>query len=137
MGNDLAPETGIGIKKPNAIEQVSDEEFQRRILEIARAKRDIVYWAEKYFYIVTLDKGLQLIKLYDKQKELLKHIIANDRTIVLSARQTGKCVFKDTQIKIRNKHTHEEQLITIEDFFKLIETSKQNNQLDSTEKQEL
>ena len=100
MGLNNQPETGIGVKKPNQIEQVSDEEFRRRILEIAKSKRDIVYWAEKYFYIVTLDKGLQLIKLYDKQKQLLRHIVDNDRSIVLSARQTGKttsytvfCVF--------------------------------------------
>ena len=118
------PETGIGVKKPNQVEQVSDEEFRRRILEIARSKRDIVYWAEKYFHIVTLDKGLQLIKLYDKQKQLLHHIVDNDRSIVLSARQTGKCVFKDTYVKIRNKHTHEEQLISIEQFIKLIEERK-------------
>ena len=119
--NDQLPTTGVGIKKPNFIERISDEEFQHRIKSIAHAKRDIAWWAENFFNIVTLDKGLQKIKLYDKQKELLKHMLDNDKSIVLSARQTGKCVFKDTYIKIRNKKTGKEQLITIEDFLKFIE----------------
>ena len=116
---DQLPTTGVGVKKPNFVEQISDEEFQFRIKSIAHAKRDIAWWAENFFHIVTLDNGLQKIKLYEKQKELLAHMINNDKSIVLSARQTGKCVFKDTYIKIRNKKTGKEQLITIEDFFEM------------------
>lgn len=112
--------TGIGIKKPNITEKISEEEFQQRVLGIVKSKRDICWWAENFFHIVTLDKGLQKIKLYDRQKELLKHIVENDRSIVLSARQTGKCVFKDTLVSIKNKKTGDIQNITIEDFFKLI-----------------
>ena len=37
-----------------------------------------------------MSTGLEIIKLYPKQKELLKALIKNDRTIVLSARQCGK-----------------------------------------------
>lgn len=61
---DQLPTTGVGIKKPNFVERISDEEFQYRIRSIAHAKRDISWWAENFFYIVTLDKGLQKIKLY-------------------------------------------------------------------------
>jgi len=53
------------IKKPGEIENISDAEFQRRILEIAKCKRDIVYFAEKYYRVISLDKGLHIIKLYD------------------------------------------------------------------------
>ena len=60
------------IKKPGEIERISDAEFQRRVLEIAKCKRDIVYFAEKYFRVINLDKGLHIIKLYDIQKEFLK-----------------------------------------------------------------
>ena len=88
--NDQLPTTGIGIKKPNFIERISDDEFQYRVLSIAKAKRDISWWAENFFYIVTLDKGLQLIKLYEKQKELLQFFVDNDRIITLASRQTGK-----------------------------------------------
>ena len=69
--NDQLPTTGVGIKKPNFVEKITDEQFRERIQAIAHAKRDICWWAENFFHIVTLDKGLQKIKLYEKQKELL------------------------------------------------------------------
>ena len=53
------------IKKPGEVETISEEEFERRALEIARCKRDIVYFAEKYYRVISLDKGLHIIKLYD------------------------------------------------------------------------
>ena len=118
--NDQLPTTGVGIKKPNFIEHISDEEFQYRIKSIAHAKRDIAWWAENFFHIVTLDKGLQKIKLYEKQKELLKHMLDNDKSIILSARQTGKCVYGNTIVKIRNKKTNKEFEISIYDLYQLI-----------------
>ncbi len=44
---------------------ISREEFEHRIKEIAKCKHDIVYFAENYFYITSLDKGRHIIKLYD------------------------------------------------------------------------
>ena len=74
------------IKKPGEIEKISDEEFRRRILEIARCKRDIVYFAEKYFRVINLDKGLHIIKLYDVQKEFLRFLVGNNKVICVSGR---------------------------------------------------
>ena len=108
------------IKKPGEIENISNEEFERRVLNIAHAKRDICWWAENFFRIVSLNVGLTKIKLYQKQKELLYALVNNDRNIVLASRQVGKCVFKDSIITIRNKKTGITQNITIEDFFKLV-----------------
>lgn len=84
------PETGIGVKRPNVVEQISREEFETRIKNIAHSKRDIVWWAENFFYIVTLDKGLSKIQLYQRQKELLECIANNNRIVTLASRQTGK-----------------------------------------------
>lgn len=65
MGFDKnKPETGIGIKKPNQVEYISKDEWEARIQSIAKAKRNIAWWAETFFKIVTLDKGLTSIKLY-------------------------------------------------------------------------
>lgn len=105
------------IKKPGEIERISDEEFQRRVLEIAKCKRDIVYFAEKYYRVINLDKGLHIIKLYDVQKEFLRFLVDNNKVICVSGRQQGKCVFKDTKITVRNKKTHKIEEISIEDFF--------------------
>ena len=105
------------IKKANEQIKVSKDEFERRIKIIAKSKRDIVWWAEHFFRIVSLNTGLGVIKLYDKQKQLLNHIATNDRSIVLAARQTGKCVFKDTNIIIRNKKNGDVKKVKISDFF--------------------
>ena len=78
------------IKKPGEIERISDEEFQRRVIEIPRCKRDIVYFAEKYYRVINLDKGLHIIKLYDIQKEFLKFLVDNNKVICVSGRQQGR-----------------------------------------------
>lgn len=79
------------IKKPNdPPEVVSNEEYERRIREIIKCKRDIVYFAEKYFRIVSIANGLMTIQLYEKQKEMLRHFVDNDRSIVCASRQIGK-----------------------------------------------
>lgn len=78
------------IKKPGEVEKISNEEFQRRIIEIAKCKRDIVYFAEKYYRVINLDKGLHIIKLYDIQKEFLQFLVNNNKVICVSGRQQGK-----------------------------------------------
>lgn len=94
----------IPIKKmSDPPEQISAEEMEWRIKEIIKCKKDIVYFAENYFRIISLDGGLKLIKLYEKQKELLRAFADNRRTIALASRQTGKCVSADTKVRIRLK----------------------------------
>lgn len=117
FGNSGSPETGIGIKKPNQVEYISKEERDARIQNIARSKRDIVWWAKNFFYIITLDKGLTKISPYKKQEEMLKFITDNNRIITLASRQVGKCVFKDTYITVRNRNTQKIEKIKISDFF--------------------
>lgn len=119
MFNKNNPETGIGIKKPNQIEYISKDERDARIQSIAKSKRDIAWWAEKFFNIITLDKGLTKIELYQKQKEMLQFIAKNNRIITLASRQVGKCVSKDTYIVIQNKKTKKEKKIKISEFFEL------------------
>lgn len=116
----MADQELASVKRANERESISREEFEKRIKIFAKSKRDISWWAENFFRIVTTSNGLQTIKLYQKQKELLQHLVDNDRNIVLASRQVGKCVFKDTKIKIKNKKTNEIQEISIFDFFKMI-----------------
>ena len=78
------------IKKPGETESVTKEEFERRIREIAKCKRDIVYFAEHYYRVINLDKGLHIIKLYDVQKEFLRFLVDNNKIICCSGRQQGK-----------------------------------------------
>ncbi len=105
-------ETLANVKKPNVVERVTREEFEYRIKEIAKCKRDITYFAEKYFKIINLDKGLMTIQLYPKQHELLKYFTEQKKCIVLAARQSSKtttytiyrlwkvCFFQDERIML-------------------------------------
>jgi len=69
---------------------VALEYTKEQVEEILKCKNDIIYFAENYYHIITLDKGLQKIKLYDFQKDLLKTIQNENRIIVLASRQVGK-----------------------------------------------
>ena len=113
------------IKKPNEpLQYSSKEEFEEMILEIAKCKRDIVYFAEHYYRVINLDKGLHIIKLYDVQKEFLRYLVDNNKVICVSGRQQGKCVYKDTLITVRNKKTGKIEEISIKDFYNRIQKSK-------------
>ena len=94
---------------------------ENKIQEIIRCKEDILYFAENYFNIVTIDEGKQLIQLRDYQKKMLKAFIEPTNgarnVVVCSCRQSGKCVFKDSKIKIRNKKTGKVEEISILDFY--------------------
>ena len=61
--------------------------------EYIRCKEDVIYFAEKYFKIVTIDEGEKLIELWDFQKKILKAFVDPSpklHAIVLASRQVGK-----------------------------------------------
>lgn len=82
-----------------------------------KISNDVKYFAENYFYIISLDKGKTLIKLYKKQEDLIKTMVNKKRVICLSCRQSGKCFCSDMLIKIRNKRTGKIEEISIKNFF--------------------
>ncbi len=59
--------------------------------ELRRCKESIVYFAENFFHIVTVDKrGKSKIKLYEAQKQMLLNMVNHRFTANLSCRQSGK-----------------------------------------------
>ena len=85
-------------------------------MEYAKCEKDPIYFIEKYVKIITIDHGLQPMKLYDFQKEIIHSITVGNRLISACARQMGKCHSKDTKYTIRNKKTGEISTIAAEDF---------------------
>ena len=75
------------LKAPNSTEFIDPSTFSERLNEVKKISEDITYFAENYFYIISLDKGKSLIKLYPKQAELVKTMANERRTICLAARQ--------------------------------------------------
>lgn len=70
--------------------------------EIARCMKDPCYFAENYMKVVHVDKGLIPIKLYDYQKKMLKAMDEHRYSIILSCRQSGKCVVDKTKTIVRH-----------------------------------
>lgn len=76
-----------------------------RIEAIQKSCEDIVFFAESFFYIISLDEGKQLIKLHDFQKEILKMFMDNRKNIVCTSRQIGKALALDTPVPTPNGWT--------------------------------
>lgn len=59
-------------------------------MEYAKCEKDPVYFIEKYIKIVTLDYGLQLMKLYPFQKDIIVSFYKYNKIIAATGRQLGK-----------------------------------------------
>lgn len=114
------------IKKAGEKDILTPQQFKKRARELKRCKNDILYFCRKYFKIVSLKDGLVTLDPYPKQAELLKFIQDNNRVICTASRQVGKCVQKNSIIRIRNKITGIEEEITIVQFFTRILESNLN-----------
>lgn len=74
---------------------------EKDIKEYTRCMNDIYYFAEHYVKVISLDRGLEIIKLRPYQKRLIAHLIKNKNIVCLSSRQSGKCISFDTNITIK------------------------------------
>jgi hypothetical protein len=63
-----------------------------QVKELIKCSTDPLYFIENYCYIVTLDHGLQLFKLYDVQKKKVDTILNNRKVILMEGRQQGKSI---------------------------------------------
>lgn len=58
--------------------------------ELRRCQEDIIYFAENFFYVITLNEGKRRIQLYEPQKRVLRSLVNNRFVSLLSCRQSGK-----------------------------------------------
>lgn len=89
LGLAIKHESVATIRKVGEDLAFTPEQLAFVVGEIKKCRKDIVYFAEKYFRIIG-DGGLQLIKLYPKQKELLRTMQRESRVVCLASRQVGK-----------------------------------------------
>ena len=78
------------LKAPHHIEYIPKKDYKWRVKELAKCKKDPIYFAEHYYYIINPEKGKHIIKLYSKQRELIRTMVDKDRIVVLASRQVGK-----------------------------------------------
>ncbi len=62
----------------------------KMVKELKEAKKNILKFAERYFYIISLDRGKEKIKLYPAQKAALRDMRDERFYILLASRQIGK-----------------------------------------------
>lgn len=67
------------------------EYTQREILELAKCKEDIIYFAEHHCKVLT-DGGNRLVKLRQYQRRILLQLKKYNKNILLQSRQSGKSV---------------------------------------------
>jgi hypothetical protein len=60
------------------------------IKEIQKARENILYFAENFFFIINLDRGREKIKLHACQKRVIRKMRDNRFFILLASRQIGK-----------------------------------------------
>lgn len=91
---------------------------------IERCKNDVLYFANEFCYAMT-DKGLKNITLRDYQEELLLSYKLNRFSVVLAARQCGKCHLYATKINIYDKENDQKYTTSIGDLYyeRLFETT--------------
>ena len=76
---------------PNLPTDKSKFEWTPKMLaELKKAKQNLLYFAEHYFYIVNLDRGREKITLHSCQKRSLRKMRDNRFFILLASRQIGK-----------------------------------------------
>lgn len=61
-----------------------------KINEIKKSKRNLLHFAQNYFYIINVDTGREVISLRQYQKRILRKMRDNRFVIVMSSRQSGK-----------------------------------------------
>lgn len=99
---------------------ISHSYTEEELKEFIKCMDDIVYFATKYVKIVNVDSGLIPFDVFDYQERLLRHYQKNRFSIVLSSRQSGKCVCGDSKVTLRNNETGEIINTTIEESIGLL-----------------
>ena len=79
LGNKNLPRSGVEF-----------EWTPKMVNDLKKCKRNILYFAENFFYIVNLDRGKEKIKLFPCQKRVLRGLRDNRFVTLLASRQIGK-----------------------------------------------
>jgi len=113
FGNEIAFDGNPNLKKPNTKLAYTKEHIE----EYLKCANDWKYFAENYYFILDIDKGMVHPKLRDYQIDMVESFIKRRFSITLASRQ---CVVGDSKIKIRNKKTGEIQELTLKELENII-----------------
>lgn len=81
----------------------SPEKFVEHVAtEIKKCNDNILHFAENYFYVISVDRGREVIQLYDCQKTIIQNLVDNRFNAIVASRQIGKALDIDTDIPTPN-----------------------------------
>ena len=92
------------MKNPQLKKAFAEDEYTpEMIMELAKCKRDPVYFMRNYVKIQHPTRGTVDFDLYEYQERFIRHMHDNRFTITLQPRQMGKCFQVETTIKTIKK----------------------------------
>lgn len=113
---DSAYKGNKSLKRAYEEHEFSEEEVQ----EFVRCSQDVNYFASNYVKVVHPDRGLIPIELYDYQQKLLAHFKDNRNCIVLSSRQSGKCLSGETLVWVKESEESQPKQISFESLYQIL-----------------
>lgn len=99
---------------------------QDQLENFVRYSNNPIDFIQENFKIVTLDKGLINIELYEFQKDIINLIHENRFSILKLPRQSSKCQLFTTNLTIRNKTSGEIIEIPIGELFDHAKSGKKS-----------
>lgn len=91
------------------------------ILALQRCQNDIKYFAENFFTIVDLSDGKRKhIPLRKYQTKFLESMMKEKRLLLLTCRQSGKCLSVDSQVVMKFKPLNLRVKMKVGTYFKMM-----------------
>ena len=123
LNNSLGYNGNCRVKRDGVVQNFTQHEIE----EYVKCSRDPSYFARKYIKVISVDKGTVPFDLYPYQEKMYESFTNNRFNIVLACRQSGKCHSINTRILIKNKHTGNEERLTIGEFHRRIAKGLQDD----------
>lgn len=95
--------------------------------ELLACRKDLLHFAMNHVKVQTIDQGVVPMEFRPYQEKLFKKFNESNRISVLQPRQSGKCCFFDTMIRLKSKKTDEIWEITIGEFFEFLNENNNEN----------
>ena len=105
--------TNQNLKRANA----ECEYTPHMISELAKCKKDPIYFINTYVKTQHPAKGIVPFKLFPYQERMIRDFQNNRLTAVLAARQMGKCCSAETPVTVKGRDSGQIKNMSIEDVF--------------------
>lgn len=120
FGEEVVMKEQYYLGNPTLPTPASQYEYTPTMIKtIKRSIEDIHYFAETFFTIIDAERKRVHLKLRPYQKRILNTMKNDNRVIMLTSRQIGKCVSYNTRITLRHKITRAIIDIEIGRFFNI------------------